>query len=144
MRSRYPNFNLFAILGMLLVLGMARGLDLAAHFFARPANPLFSPSQAVISIWSYAFSTLLLGAAVLILYWFMGTYTGRNAWVAWLYLVTGLLILLYPALYYTPALAGRLPDIAFLQITNQTGYFHSAAGFIALTGLFTLILRKRA
>ena len=94
-----------------------------------------------VVFWAYALIALLLAPIWLLLAWFVLIRSPRNVWVALVFLLSGLFIVIYPALYYTPALCCWLPTIAPIQIT-PTMFVFSSGGFAAIMGLSSLVLPR--
>jgi hypothetical protein len=65
-----------------------------------------------------------------------------NIWVSLVYLLCGLFIVAYPALYYSPALCCGLPDLAAIQLAPSM-YLYASGGWLAVIGLVGSIWRGR-
>jgi hypothetical protein len=94
----------------------------------------------VLLFWSYALTTILLAAASLFLFWFVVHRAPRNVWVALSFLLVGLFVVLYPAVYLTPAFRW-LPLSVPVWLTSRS-YIIYSGGLIAMTGLFALVLPR--
>jgi glucan phosphoethanolaminetransferase (alkaline phosphatase superfamily) len=101
----------------------------------------FSPT---FFLWFYVLIALLLAAVSLLLFWFVLNRGHRNIWVAAIFLLTGLFIVTYPILYYTPAFGGLFYKLQQLNdiLISPHSYIFSLGGLIAATGLFALILPR--
>ena len=94
-----------------------------------------------VILWVYALMALVTAAGWLLLAWFVLDREARNVWVGVIFLLVGLAIIVYPALYYTPALCcwlGDFPTVYFVP----TSYVYSSGGFVAVLGLVELALRR--
>jgi hypothetical protein len=140
--NRKPiNPIIIQVAGLIVTLGIAWGADALTRSLGLLQARTFSLNWILIFFWSNPLFTLILAFILLGLFWFMLIRAPRNAWVSLAYLLIGILIVAYPALYYTPALCCWMPDIAPLQLST-TRYLFSSAGFIAMIGLLTLVLPK--
>ena len=128
------------VAGLLVVLGAAWGLDAVMKFLQYVNAQTFS--LPLVILWSYTLAGLCLAALLLLQFWFMLVKAPARAWVFMLYLLVGAFIVFYPSLYLTPGLAGWLPDLPAFAYSN-TMYLFTAGGFVAITGLFGLILRRK-
>ena len=93
-----------------------------------------------VIFWTFGLVALLLAAVWLLVAWLVLARLRKNTWVSLVYLVCGLFIVAYPALYYTPALCCRLPTIAPIQLA-PTMYLFTSGGFAAIIGLAGLLWR---
>jgi hypothetical protein len=125
-----------SILGLIVVLGIAWCSDAVRQYY----NIKNFDVRTVIfaNFWGYPLIVLLFAALMLILAWFVLIQAPKNAWICLVFLVIGLLIVFYPALYYVPAIG--LPSIDVLL--NPTSNLFSSGGFIAIIGLIALIFRS--
>jgi hypothetical protein len=126
---------------LIVVLGVAWGFDAWMEFLGRGNAQTFSLAWALF--WSYPLIALLLAAMLLLLAWFVLSQAPRNVWISIVFLIVGLFIVLYPTLIFTPALCCWVPYIGPLQI-SRTLYLFSSGGFVAIIGLFGLILPHKA
>jgi asparagine N-glycosylation enzyme membrane subunit Stt3 len=128
-----------SVLGLIVVFGTAWGLDtLLAYLLKRNAETfgLFFAIQ-----WANGFSVLFVAAFLLSLFWFVIMRAPRNIWVALIYLVTGLFIVVYPVLYYISAIHSWLPHIEAL-VSMCSSHLHYSGGFVAIMGLSALLFTK--
>jgi hypothetical protein len=133
--------GVFSAVGLIAVLGITRGLDASMAFVRRPnAEPLLSP---FLFLWGQTLITLLLATLLLLLFWFMLDRAPRNVWIAALYLLTGLFIVASPEIYFTPALSWLIPQFMIASVVSFRSYMLFAGGFVAIMGLFILILPSR-
>ncbi len=130
--------NAFAIGGMLAVLVIARGLDALRLYFGRPSAPTFNPYAM---IWSQSLGPLLLAALLLWLFWFVVNRVRPSAWVAAVYLLVGLPLAFALVLYFPPF--GIAWPYFLTAVLSTSSYTTLAGSFIAITGLFMLILPRR-
>lgn len=131
-----------SITGLIGVLGIAWLCDGLMQFL-RDQNAVTFTLNYVI-FWMFGLVALLLAAVWLLVAWVVLIRLPRNVWVSLLYLVCGLFIVFYPALYYSPAytplLCCWLPNIAAIQLA-PTMYLYSSGGWAAIIGLAGLVLR---
>jgi len=126
--------------GLIGLLGIAWGCDGLMQFLRYQNMQTFSLSYIIL--WVYALISLLLAAAWLLLAWVVLVRLPGNSGVSLLYLLVGLFILAYPALYLTPALCCSLPDIRAIQLAPSM-YLYCSGGWLAIIGLAGLVLRGR-
>ncbi len=127
-----------SVIAMIVVLAIARGLDALIAYFGRPSAPTFNPWA---SLYSQALGSVLLAALLLLLFWFVLVRAPRSAWVAAVYLFVGLFLAFSTVLYYVPAI-GSLWPVFFTTILSATSHIIVAGGFIAVMGVFMLILPR--
>ena len=139
MSRKSNNPVLVSITGLIGVLGIAWGCDGLIHFLYYLSVEMFLLNYVIL--WAYALIALVLAASWLLVAWFVLIRAPGNTWVSLAYLLCGLFIVVYPALYYTPALCCGLPDIAAIQLA-PTLYLYSSGGCVAVIGLAGLILRR--
>ena len=130
-----------SIIGLIVVLGAAWGFDRWIEFLDHRNAQTFSLVWAIL--WSYPLIALLLAALLLLLAWFVLSQAPRNVWISLVFLIVGLIIVSYPTLIFTPALCCWVPYIGPLQLA-RTLYLFSSGGFVAIIGLFGLILPHKA
>lgn len=138
-RSAYLS-KVVSIIGLIVVLGVTWGFDAWMEFLSQRNGQTFSLGWAIL--WSYPLIALLLAAMLLLLAWFVLSQAPRNVWISLVFLVVGLFIVIYPALVFTPALCCWVPYIGPLQL-SRTLYLFSSGGFVAIIGLFGLILPNK-
>ncbi len=132
----YP--GVLSVIGLIVVLGITGGLDAFIAFLRHRNLELSSSFYAFF--WCQTLIALLLAAMLLFLSWFVLYRAHRNIWIAALYLLTGLYIVLTPEIYFTPALSDWLPQWIFNIVVLPDSHMYAAGGFIAIIGLFILIL----
>jgi len=137
MIRKFPYPVIVSIVGFFVVLGIAWGSDTISRFYN--LNNMEPHVLNFIYLWFYPLITLLLAAILLILAWFVLIQAPRNVWISLVFLVTGLFLVFYLALYYIPALG--VPSIDVL-LNTHTSFLNSSGGFIAIIGLLTLVLRN--
>jgi len=140
MSRKSNNPVLVSITGLIGVLGIAWGCDGLIHFLNYLGVETFLLNYFIL--WFYALIALVLAAIWLLLAWFVLIQAPRNSWVSLVFLLSGLFIVAYPALYYTPALCCGLPDIAAIQLA-PTMYLYSSGGCVAIIGLAGLVLARK-
>ena len=129
-----------SIAGLVGFLAIAWGCDSLMQFMRTMNVQTFTLNYVIL--WVYALIALLLAAAWLLLAWVVLVRLPGNFWVSLIYLLVGLFIVAYPALYYTPVLCCGLPDIKAIQLAPSM-YLYSSAGCIAVIGLVGLVWRGR-
>jgi hypothetical protein len=137
MIRKFPYPVIVSIVGFFVVLGIAWGSDTISRFYN--LNNMEPHVLNFIYLWFYPLITLLLAAILLILAWFVLIQAPRNVWISLVFLVTGLFLVFYLALYFIPELG--LPSIDVL-LNTHTSYLSSSGGFIAIIGLLALVLRN--
>jgi hypothetical protein len=131
---------LVSLTGLVGLLGIAWLCDGLMEFLRYQNIRTFSLNYVIL--WIYPLVALLLATVWLLVAWMVLARLPRNAWVSLAYLLCGLFIVVYPALYYTPVLCCGLPDIAAIQLA-PTSYFYSSGGCLAVIGLAGLVLRGK-
>ena len=141
--NRSRNYlGLLSAIGLIVLLVIARWLDAFAAF-ARRHIALVNPPYDVI-LWIPALSSLLLAALLLLLFWFVLTRAPRNVWIAALYLLVGLFLAFSRVLYFVPAVSGWVPPSFYAPLASPASYTSLTGSFIAIIGLFMLILPRRS
>ncbi len=130
-----------SVIGMLVVLGIAGGLDVLLTHLGKVSAQSFSPLYVLP--WAYSLSFLLMAALLLLLFWYVITQAPRNGWVAALYLVVGLFFAFYLQLYFWPPVGERMPVFLTTMALSISMLTIRAGSFIASMGLFMLILPRR-
>ena len=129
-----------SITGLLGVLGIAWFCDGVMQFLRYQNFQTFTLNYVIF--WTYALIALVVPASWLLLAWVVLVRLPGNAWVSLLYLLCGLFIVAYTALYYTPALCCWMPNITAIQL-GTTMNLYSTGGCVAVIGLAGLALRRR-
>ena len=127
--------------GLIGLLGIAWGCDSLMQFLRYQNMRTFSLNNVIF--WVYALIALVLAASWLLLAWEVLVRLPGNTWVSLAYLLVGLIILAYPALYYTPFLCCGLPDIPVIQLGSSM-YLYSSGGWLAVLGLAGLLWRGKS
>jgi hypothetical protein len=139
-RRNSSQSGFLSVAGLVAVLAIARGFD-AVMAFLRHRNAetleLFS-----LILWSQVLIAVLLAALLLLLFWLVVIRAPRNAWIAALYLLTGLWIVLAPVIYRAPPLNQWIPDFVFAFVYSASSYTFLAGAFVLVMGLFILILPR--
>ncbi len=143
MNRRQNTLGALSILGLVVVVAIAVGLDTLAMSLTNPTA--FPPLSVMLLIFigTHMLASLLLAAALLLLFWFVLTGVPRNSWIAVLFLLVGLYIGSAQALYFVPLLSSWWPPFLERAINSRTSYTGLSGSFLAITGLFVLILRRR-
>ncbi len=129
---------LVSMCGLIVVLGVAWGCDRLMQFLLFLNAQFFTLNRIIL--WGYALAALVLSALWLLLAWFELIRESRNTWVSLIFLLIGLSIVAYPALYYTPLLAW-LSYISLVQLA-PTMYLFSTGGVVAVIGGLGLALQR--
>jgi len=140
MNSRSNHPVLVSMTGLIGVLGVAWFCDGLLRSINNYVMQTFTPTYVIL--WLYALVALLLAGLWLLLAWSVLIRLPGNTWVFLVYLLFGLLIVIYPALIFTPALCCRLPYISVLQIA-PTMYLYSSGGCLAIIGLAGLVMQGK-
>ena len=144
MANAKDNFSgIFSMIGLVLVLGFARGFDaLIAYLEMRNAQSFSLP---YVIMWCHFFIAIFLAAILLLLFWFVLNRTPRIVWVSIVFLLIGFFIVASPILYFTPLFCCLPPQLESLLFppASYTSYTFSSGGFVAMMGLFALILPRR-
>ena len=139
-RSR-NHLGVISVVGLIAVLGITGGLDAFMAYLGRPNAQTFTLPYVIL--WTQALSSLLLAALLLLLFWFVLTRAPRNVWIAALYLLVGLFLGFFQVLYFIPAIGGWMPYLFYGLLLSATSHTILAGSFIAIIGLFMLILSRR-
>jgi hypothetical protein len=132
------NRVLVSMCGLIVVLGVAWGCDRLMQFLGYLNSQFFSLNSLIL--WGYALVALILSGFWLLLAWFELIRESRNTWVSLIFLLIGLSIVAYPALYFTPLL-GWLSNITLVQLA-PTMYLFSTGGVVAVIGVLGLALQR--
>ncbi len=138
--------GLLSLIAAVALLALTWGLDALMEYIRHRFAQTFDLALASAGIWIQTLSTFLLAALLLLLFWFVLTRAARNVWVAMLYIPIGLFFGFFRLLYSWPATAAGLPapPIAVYGLLEAGSNTVLAGSFIAVIGLFMLILRRRA
>ena len=143
MATQEPNNSgAFSIAGLIFVLGVARGFDALIALWFHKYDQMTSP---FVILWFYALIAIFLAAVLLSFFWFVQNCTPRKVWVASVFILTGLLVLVFPIYYtihsYKPFFHFLFPQLQSLLMPPVTfsSYTFLSAGFIVIIGLFILI-----
>jgi hypothetical protein len=131
-----------SLIGLVVVLGIARGFDALTAYLAKRNAQTFSLPYVIM--WSYVFIDLFMAAILLLLFWLVLNRTPRIVWVSIIFLLIGLFIVASPMLYFTRLFCCLPPQLETL-LFPPSAYFSftfSSGGFVAIIGLFTLILPR--
>jgi len=128
--------SLAALVGFL---GIAWGCDGLMQLLRDQNAQTFSLTYIIF--WAYALTALVLAAAWLLLAWLVLVRQPGNTWVSLAYLLVGLFIVAYPALYYSAWLCCGLPDLKAIQLGPSMNLY-SSAGWLAVIGLVGLVWRR--
>ena len=130
---------LVSICGLIVVLGMGWGCDRLMQFLSYLNSKFFTLNSTIL--WTYGLVALVLSGFWLLLAWFELVRESKNTWVSLIFLLIGLGILAYPALYFTPLL-GWLSSITIVQLA-PTMYLFSTGGVVAIIGVLGLVRQAK-
>ena len=142
--NRSRNYlGLLSVVGLIVLLVIARWLDTLTAYVRRHMALLVNPPYDLI-LWTPALTSLLLAGLLLLLFWFVLTRAPRNVWIAALYLLVGLFLAFSRVLYFVPAISGWVPPSLSAALVSPASYAALTGSFIAIIGLFMLILPRRS
>lgn len=129
---------LIPLAAMVFILAFSTGLD-RWILYLRELNAR-TASYIQLTLVSYSAAHLLLAVLLLALFFWMviSAYTSRL--VAWIYLLVGLGISLYPAIYFTPV--AEWIQLPLVNIISARSFLITAGSSIAVTGA-AAFLRNR-
>jgi hypothetical protein len=132
MSNRRSVNAIISISGMLLLLALAYGIDSLRQYTDRYYQETFSHGFEIHL--SYVITNLLLSGAIVLWLWFVFVRVDLDKWVYAIFVCTGLLITIYPIIYFTDLgvlyVAYRLSPIFQIYLTS---------GIIAMAGVLKLI-----
>jgi hypothetical protein len=141
MNRNNKNSGGFSVAGLFVVLGITWGLDALMAYLDQRNGETFALPYVIL--WTKALSSILLAALLLLLFWFVLTRAPRNVWVAALYLLIGLFFGFFQVLYFIPAIGGWTPRFFYVLVQSVNSFTILAGSFIAIIGLFMLVLPRR-
>jgi len=141
MNRNHKNLGLFSVVALFAVLGVSWGLDAFIAYLVQRNGETFTLPYVIL--WTKALSFLLLAVLLLLLFWFLLTVAPRNVWIATLYLLIGLFFGFFQVLYFIPAIGGGMPRFFYDLLLSVNSYTILAGSFLAVIGLFMLILPRR-
>ncbi len=132
--KRSSTNTLISLLAMVAILVIAYGMDRLILFLRDLSSRTASYNE--LTLVSYSLAHLLLAVLLLALFYRFVFQAPTNRWSAWIFLIVGLGICLYPAIYFTPIAEWlRLPTISFIGVQS---FFITSGAFIAVTGASAL------
>jgi hypothetical protein len=138
MNQSVPTTNLPSVVGLVLVLGLATGLD-RLLLFLNDLTPGGDPQSGYLNVvLSVLLSLLFLASLVLFLSVVIGSSNGHPG-ISWLCILLGGLLVMWPVGLRGP-LAGVIPSGT---IFRPSSFFFLASGFVLLTGIANLINTHR-
>jgi len=143
MANAKPNYSgVLSIIGLILVLGFARGFDALIAYLAKRNAQTFSLPYVIM--WAYVFIAIFLAAILLLLFWFVLIRTPRIVWISIVFLLIGFFFLASPILYFTPSFCCLPPQMESLLFppASYTSYTFLSGVFVTIMGLFALILPR--
>jgi hypothetical protein len=132
-QSRLKTWFLF--LCMLATLAVGFGMEALRRILRVYVSETFQFAQG--TLWVNVALNLILAVCLLLLAWGMFSARPRPRGLAWVFLVVGVIVAVYPAWVMTvsmPWLAGVFPAALF------TGYVGTASAGVAMVGLLGLVL----
>jgi hypothetical protein len=129
--------NVVAILGMIITLLLAYGLDYWVQSAKQTASQTF---DMVPLMWGAGLANLLLAGAFLLLAWFVALRAKRNRYRAAIFIMSGLLSTFSAGIYFAlPAVVLPFDPVPFLV---STSHLSLAGAFIAVLGLASLVQQR--
>lgn len=122
-------------LGMLATLAVGLGMEALFRALRVYVSKTFQFAQG--TLWVNVAFNLVLMVCLLLLAWGMFSARPRPRGAAWIFLIVGMVVAVYPALVMTismPWLAGIFPAVLF------TGHLGTASAGVAMVGLLGLVL----
>ena len=141
--AKHNYSGVLSIIGLILVLGFARGFDALIAYLVMRNSLTFS--LPYIIMWSNVFIAIFLAAILLLLFWFVLNRTPRIVWTSIVFLLIGFFIVASPILYFTPLFCCLHPQLESFLFPpgSYSSYTISSGGFVAIMGLFALIFPRR-
>jgi hypothetical protein len=136
MSNRRSVNAIISISGMLLVLALAYGIDSLRQYTDRYYQETFSHGFEIHL--SYVITNLLLSGAIILWLWFVFARVDFDKWVYAIFVCTGLLITIYPIIYFT--------DLGVLYVAYRLSpsfQIYLASGIIAMAGVLKLITTQK-
>jgi hypothetical protein len=136
-KNRQRLHGIVVVVGSLLILGLAYAADswreYARAYYSETFSQLFEIS------FSYALGNLLLSAAIVSWSWFVLTKGNLRKWFYLIFIIPGLIITLYPIIYFSPVGSGlyvayRLSPAFQIYLTG---------GIIATVGIVKIIFQDK-
>ena len=136
MQERTSSQILLALISVLLIFSLAFGLDQWIAFLNARSSVAFS--QGILSLLSYPLAAFILAVCLLFLFWFIVIETEASRWIGGIFILSGAIILIYPASAFlfrfgSPVLLGYFAPKTFLLLSGA---------FISATGLLSLLLPR--
>jgi hypothetical protein len=136
MKNRRLINTVISISGMLLLIALAYGLDAWRESNNRYYTETFKHLYEIY--WSYVIGNLVLSTAIVIWSWFVLVKVDLEKWIYAIFICIGLLITIYPILYFTPI--GVL-DIAYRLSPAFQVYL--TCGIIAMVGFLKGFIQRK-
>jgi hypothetical protein len=117
---------------MLLLLALAYEIDSLRQYTDRYYQETFSYGFEIHL--SYVITNLILSGAIVLWLWFVFAKVDLDKWVYAIFVCTGLLITIYPIIYFT--------DLGVLYVSYRLSpifQIYLASGIIAMAGVLKLI-----
>lgn len=118
-----------ALIGLLSILGIAVISDHILWQLQRQA--MQSPEFTPLVIWANAIIFLLLGITYALVAWYLFAKLIGSYPLAWLYIAVGLLLLIYPAFYYSQIV---WINTLFGWLLGYLGQYHGYKSFLYASG----------
>jgi hypothetical protein len=136
MQERTSSQILLALISVLLIFSLGFGLDQWITFL--DARNAVEFSQRILTLISYPLAAFILAVCLLFLFWFIVIETEANRWIGGIFIISGALILIYPA----ASLLLRTGSPMLLNFLAPKTFLSISAAFIIATGLLSLLLPR--
>jgi hypothetical protein len=127
---------MISIGGMLLLLALAYGTDSLREYTDRYCAETFSHGYEIH--WLYVVTNLVLSGTTVLWLWFVLVKAQSEKWVYVVFICIGLLITIYPVLYFT--------DLGVLYLAYRLSpvfQIYLSSGIIAMAGVLKLIMVQK-
>jgi hypothetical protein len=136
MKNRRLINTITSISGMLLSISLAYGVDAWREYTDRYYSETFRHLYEIH--WSYVIANLLLSAVVVIWSWFVLVKVDLQKWVYAIFICIGLLITIYPILYFTP-----VGVLYFAYRLSPAFQVYLTSGIITMIGILKIIIQRK-
>lgn len=125
------NPNVVSLIGLVLILGVALISDRIVWQLERQATDSLNYP---LVYWAKTASILLLGIACALVAWYLFTQLPGARLHGWLYLVAGLLLLVYPQLYLSQNSLIKAVVNRMLVVFNYLAMYHGSNSLLQISG----------
>ncbi|MGD0611973.1 MAG: hypothetical protein ABSB41_10700 [Anaerolineales bacterium] len=145
MNARNLRYHLPSLIGMILTLAVAYGLDRLIQFVGYENTELFTYFSGIAFTWIDPLANLILAACLLLLFWHVTFRAEKSKWINVTFLLIGSFILLYEPVTWIAMTLIRglvLPDFSLTDLAWGRTCLADASATIAIMGLLGLFLRR--